>query len=181
MDAGVDARDDRPVTHPTLTGDRLVLRPIREADRPRLREILAEPDVARWWGPSGPDRAVDDLFDRTVTAFTIEVEGRVVGGIQYAEEDDPDYRHAGIDLFLDAHHQGRGLGPDALRTLARHLFGERGHHRLTIDPALANERAIRAYRGVGFRPVGVMRAYERGPDGSWHDGLLMDMLAGELS
>jgi aminoglycoside 6'-N-acetyltransferase len=33
---------------------------------------------------------------------------------------------------------------------------------------------------VGFRPVGVMRRYERGPDGVWHDGLLMDMLAGEL-
>ena len=57
----------------------------------------------------------------------------------------------------------------------------RGCLGLTIDPALANERAIRAYRGVGFRPVGVMRAYERGPDGTWHDGLLMDMLAGELS
>jgi aminoglycoside 6'-N-acetyltransferase len=25
-----------------------------------------------------------------------------------------------------------------------------------------------------------MRNYERGPDGSWHDGLLMDMLAEEL-
>jgi aminoglycoside 6'-N-acetyltransferase len=28
--------------------------------------------------------------------------------------------------------------------------------------------------------VGVMRAYERGDDGTWHDGLLMDLLAGEL-
>jgi hypothetical protein len=25
-----------------------------------------------------------------------------------------------------------------------------------------------------------MRAYERGPDGRFHDGLLMDMLAAEL-
>jgi len=64
--------------------------------------------------------------------------------------------------------------------LARHLFRERGHHRLTIDPALANERAIRAYERVGFRRVGVMREYERGADGSWHDGLLMDLLAREF-
>jgi aminoglycoside 6'-N-acetyltransferase len=28
--------------------------------------------------------------------------------------------------------------------------------------------------------VGVMRQYERGADGSWHDGLLMDLLAAEL-
>jgi aminoglycoside 6'-N-acetyltransferase len=33
---------------------------------------------------------------------------------------------------------------------------------------------------VGFRPVGVMRACERGVDGTWHDGLLMDLLRGEF-
>jgi len=25
-----------------------------------------------------------------------------------------------------------------------------------------------------------MRNYERGPDGTWHDGLLMDLLPGDL-
>ena len=112
--------------------------------------------------------------------FAIELDGRLIGSIQYAEENEPSYRHAGIDLFLDRDHQGRGLGPDAIRTLARYLFEVRGHHRLTIDPAAANERAIRAYERVGFRPVGVMRRYERGPDGTWHDGLLLDLLVGEL-
>jgi mannose-6-phosphate isomerase-like protein (cupin superfamily) len=46
-----------------------------------------------------------------------------------------------------------------------------------IDPALDNGRAISCYRKVGFRPVGVMRRYERGPDGTFHDGLLMELLA----
>jgi aminoglycoside 6'-N-acetyltransferase len=105
----------------------------------------------------------------------------VIGAIQYHEEEDPMYRHAGIDLFIDTAHQGRGLGGDAIRTLARFLLEERGHHRLSIDPAADNARAIRAYERVGFRPVGVLRAYERGPDGAWHDGLLMDLLAGELT
>ena len=36
---------------------------------------------------------------------------------------------------------------------------------LKIDPAAANSRAIRCYGKVGFRPVGLMRQYERGPDG----------------
>jgi len=90
------------------------------------------------------------------------------------------YRHAGIDLFVGTAWQGRGLGPGAIRLVARYLFEVRGHHRLTIDPALANERAIRACEKVEFRRVGVMRQYERGSDGTWHDGLLMDMLAGEL-
>jgi aminoglycoside 6'-N-acetyltransferase len=44
----------------------------------------------------------------------------------------------------------------------------------------ANERAIRAYTRVGFRPIGRMRAYQRTADGGWEDGLLMEMLADEL-
>lgn len=49
-----------------------------------------------------------------------------------------------------------------------------------IDPAADNTAAIRCYRKVGFRPVGIMRRYERGKDGTWHDNLLMELLADEL-
>jgi aminoglycoside 6'-N-acetyltransferase len=165
---------------PVLAGARVLLRPVTDADLPRLTAILAEPSVQRWWAAdsSGANglRAAGDA-----TTFVIELTGAIVGWIQYAEENEPGYRHAGIDLFLDAAHQGHGLGPDAIRTIARYLFDVRGHHRLTIDPAADNERAIRAYRRVGFRPVGVMRQYERGADGTWHDGLLMDLLPGELT
>jgi aminoglycoside 6'-N-acetyltransferase len=166
---------------PVLIGERVILRPLRAVDRPILTAFLGEHEVAHWWGTSGPDRAADDLYeDKDQAAFAIELDGVLVGSIQYAEENESDYRHAGIDLFLGTEHQNRGLGTDALRTLARHLFEDRGHHRLTIDPAASNERAIRAYERVGFRRVGVMRMYERGPDGTWHDGLLLEMLAGEL-
>jgi aminoglycoside 6'-N-acetyltransferase len=62
----------------------------------------------------------------------------------------------------------------------RLLFDERGHHRITIDPAADNSAAIRCYEKVGFRRVGVMRRYERDVGGAgWHDGLLMELLAGE--
>lgn len=125
--------------------------------------------------------AVDGLFEDGEVVYSIEVDGLVIGAIEYGEENEPDYRHASIDIFLDAARQGRGLGGDAIRALAGYLFAERGHHRITIDPAAANERAIRAYRRIGFQPVGIMRAYERGADGTWHDGLLLDLLAGELA
>ncbi len=47
-------------------------------------------------------------------------------------------------------------------------------------PPRTTTAAIRAYTKVGFRPVGITRRSERGPDGTWHDGLLMDLLADEL-
>jgi aminoglycoside 6'-N-acetyltransferase len=168
---------------PTLRGERVVLRPVVDADVPVLRGILDEPGVARWWGPrrEGVDVALDWLdADEDTVVFAIDLDGRVVGSIQFAEEAEPDYRHAGIDLFLTREVQGQGLGPDAIRTVARYLFEEHDHHRLTIDPSAVNERAIKAYASVGFRPVGVMRRYERGPDGSFHDGLLMDLLRDEF-
>jgi aminoglycoside 6'-N-acetyltransferase len=104
----------------------------------------------------------------------------VAGAIQWSAETEPDYRHASIDIYLDPALHGRGLGTDAVRTLAEHLIADQGFHRLVIDPAADNAAAIRCYGKVGFRPVGIMRQYERGSDGTWHDGLLMDLLAAEL-
>jgi aminoglycoside 6'-N-acetyltransferase len=165
-----------------LRGRLVQLRPVAPADHALLDAILREPSVARWWTPpdaAGP--AADWLADGTGATFVIEHEGAVVGSIQYSEDDDDNYRTAGIDLFLTSSAQGQGLGPDAIRTLARHLIDERGHHHLTIDPAATNANAIRAYQKIGFRRVGILRAYERGADGSWHDNLLLDLLANELT
>lgn len=159
----------------------MTLRPLRAADVPRLAEIAAEPEVARWWREVTEQDLLEKVGpDADVAAFAVEHEGEIVGLIETSEENEPDYRHAGIDLFLGTAWHGRGLGSDAIRTLARHLVDDRGHHRLTIDPAADNERAIRSYEKVGFKRVGIMRRYERGTDGTWHDGLLLDLLAEEL-
>jgi len=167
--------------HPVLRGERVTLRRVEARDVQRLQEILREPEVARWFGTSSPEKTTSELLeDPEATGFVIEVDGNVVGGIQYYEQTEPDYRHAGMDLFLATESQNHGLGTDALRTLARYLFEERGHHRLVIDPAASNERAVKVYGRIGFKPVGILRAYERGYDGTFHDGLLMDLLAGEL-
>jgi aminoglycoside 6'-N-acetyltransferase len=155
------------------------LRPLEPADAEPLRRIRATPDVWRWW--DDPEEGWPLTDDPEATRLVIEVAGAVAGLIQYYEETEPKYRHASIDLFIAAEHQGRGLGTTVLRQVVRDLIEERGHHRITIDPAADNAAAIRAYEKVGFRPVGVMRAYERDSGGSgWHDGLLMELLADDF-
>lgn len=155
----------------------MILRPLAEGDEPALLRIHATAEVERWW--DAPDEAFP-WDEPEATRLTIEVDGAVAGMIQFWEESEPRYRHAGIDLFLDPALHGRGLGSEAVRRVVRHLMDERGHHRITIDPAVANVAAIRAYEKAGFRAVGVMRRCERdvGGDG-WHDCLLMELLAGE--
>jgi aminoglycoside 6'-N-acetyltransferase len=160
-----------------LHGAVVTLRRVRDADLPALLSILDEPEVARWWRRDEWER-VDE--DGAVT-FVIEVDGAVAGCIQFSEETDPDYFSAAVDIFVGTAAQGRGVGPDALRTLVAWLFGERGHHRLTVDPAAENARAIHVYEKLGFRPVGVLRRYERVGGGVWRDALLMELLADDFA
>ena len=171
-----------PVDRPTLLrGRNVVLRPLRVDDVERVTKIQAEPGVACWWGPPNKAelrRQADGRDDDK--ALAIEREGELVGLIQYHEQNEPDFRHAGIDVFIAERAQGHGLGTDSVRTLARYLIDERGHHRLTIDPPADNAAAIRTYEKVGFRAAGLMREYWRSPDGAWRDGLLMDLLAREF-
>jgi len=169
---------------PTLRGERVVLRPLAAGDADHLAGVVGLPEVAHWWGSRPHDREhhrdgfVEDAAGNE--AFAIEVDGALAGWLGVYEEEEPDYRHAGLDIFLDPLSHGAGHGPAALRMAARWLIEDCGHHRLIIDPAAANERAIAVYASIGFRPVGIMRGYERAADMRWHDSLLMDMLADEL-
>jgi aminoglycoside 6'-N-acetyltransferase len=165
---------------PVLHGERLTLRPLTDADVEALTAIVAAPGVREWWGGNdGPEELRRELRNDGA-AFAVEVDGVLAGWLGVSETTDPDYRHAGLDIILAPRYHGQRLGPDALRTAIGWLVRDRGHHRFTIDPAVGNERAIRAYSAVGFRRVGVLRRYERGADGAWHDNLLMELLAEEL-
>jgi aminoglycoside 6'-N-acetyltransferase len=156
----------------------LVLRALVASDESELLRIHRTPEVSRWWDE--PEDGFPWSDDPEQMRLTIEVGGLVAGLVQFYEEPTPKYRHAAIDLFLDPRLHGRGLGTEVVRRVARHLINERGHHRITIDPAASNAAAIRAYEKAGFRRVGVMRGYERDTDGGgWHDGLLMELLAGD--
>ncbi len=156
----------------------LTLRALLASDAAELRRIHAAPEVARWWGE--PPEGFPAMDEPDVTRLTITLDGAIAGLIDFHEELTPRYRHAAIDLFIDPAVHGRGVGTEALRRVVRHLIDERGHHRITIDPAVTNAAAIRVYEKVGFKPVGTMRSYERDVGGEgWHDSLLMELLAGE--
>jgi aminoglycoside 6'-N-acetyltransferase len=168
------------LTLPVLRGPRVTLRPVRAGDAAALHALLTEPAVARWWHEWDEARVQRDLIEQDEEHVLVIEAGGGVAGLLLVYEEPDEYKHAALDISLATAHQGQGLGPEALRTVITHLIEERGHHRFTIDPAAHNERAIRAYAKLGFQPVGILRRYERAADGSWHDGLLMDLLAGEL-
>jgi aminoglycoside 6'-N-acetyltransferase len=144
----------------------LELRSFSPADRDALEALFAEPEVKRWW--PDPD------YDRD-NGWVVVVGGELAGWVQYEEESYEWYPSVALDIALTTSRHGRGYGRRALRLAIEHFAGK-GHHRFTIDPAVDNERAIRSYAAVGFKPVGVLRSYGRNPEGGWHDGLLMDLI-----
>ena len=110
------------------------------------------PETARYWDDERFTR--DEMLTRLrraeVDAYIVEADEEPVGYLQTWREGDA----GGIDMFLVPGTRGRGLGPDAARAMARHLIDVRGWSRVTVDPYLWNEPAIRAWRRAGFRDVG---------------------------
>jgi aminoglycoside 6'-N-acetyltransferase len=152
-----------------VQGELTTARPVGTADVDRLVAWHAEPEVARYWDDETYTREELEakLARPQVDALIVEAGGEPVGYVQ-VWWDEPGV--GGLDMFLVPAARGRGLGPDAARAVARHLIDERGWVRVTVDPYLWNEPAIRAWGRAGF--VGVE---ERDPDeehtGRW---LLME-------
>ena len=96
------------------------LRPLEPRDAADLRRILLEPQVACWWDAPDDDFPLAD--DPDATRLVIEVDGAVAGMVQYAEELEPKYRHASIDIFVDPAFHGRGIGTEAVRRVVRMLI-----------------------------------------------------------
>ena len=85
-----------------LTGAGIVVRSPTREDLPQLREVFSHPEVTRWW----PEGTEEELWERVgdadpdVHGLVIERGDAVVGFVQWYEDVDPGYRHAGIDIAI---------------------------------------------------------------------------------
>ena len=140
-----------------IRGRLTLVRPAKKADAGLLVAWHDDPDVARYWDDERFTR--DEVFERLrrgdVASFIVEECGEPVGYLQVWREGDD----AGLDMFLIPGARGRSLGPDAARAVARYLRDVRGWPRITVDPYLWNNAAVRAWERAGFRAV-----EEREPD-----------------
>jgi aminoglycoside 6'-N-acetyltransferase len=159
---------------PNLSDGEVSLRTATEADVDAILAVTRDPGVVPWWAPETREETAKQLEVFSM----IERGGEVIGVLQSHEERYEEYPSVAFDISLNTAGRGRGYGPAALRLAIAH-YARLGHHRFTIDPAVENERAIAAYAAVGFRPVGILRSYER-VEGGWRDGLLMDLLTADV-
>lgn len=162
-----------------IVGPLVTLRAPREDDLDPLFAILMEPEVAIWWVGYTPERVREEFIESPETVRIIEVPdangaGECAGAMYVLRGDDPEYPTTVIHIFLGTRFRGRRIGEEALALAIRQEFAD-GITRITLDPNVHNDGAIRSYERLGFRRIGVLRDYQVRPGGHLEDGLFMDL------
>jgi RimJ/RimL family protein N-acetyltransferase len=154
------------VALPTLTGQKVRLRPLALADAPRLVALLNDPVVSRNLRlrtpvtlPAEREFIVNlaHTTDQLVLGITALDDGRLLGVCGLHQLGDP-ARQAELGLFLGGPEEwGKGFGTEVTRLLCGHGFGALGLNRIWLHVFADNERALRAYQRVGFQREGLLR------------------------
>ncbi|MCW5254216.1 MULTISPECIES: GNAT family N-acetyltransferase [unclassified Streptomyces] len=169
------------------------LRALRPEDAGHHLRWRNDPEVVHWAAAGDPlfgpvtAEAVALAFEgmlrlvpRESAVFTVEdlASGAVIGMADYRDLD-PWAGVATLGVTVgEREFWGAGHGRDALRLLVDHLFGAYGLARLELDTWSGNERAVRAFTGLGFREEGRRRSAVL-VRGERHDRVLFGMLREE--
>ncbi len=155
------ARPEGTVTEEMeLRGPRVTIRPMRRSDLEAMMRWQPSTDLryqpfdfpkrsraehVRWfeWRSREPSRRL----------YTVENEaGQIIGSLTLREI--IERRSARLGITIGAEFTSQGYGTEALRLFLDYFFGEMGFARMVLDVAATNQRAVRAYRALGFRPTG---------------------------
>jgi len=160
---------------PHSAEEQLAFRPMMHGDLPQLAVWLAEPHVAEWWGGDASE-TVDAVESRDreridgehhVDPWVIELDAKPIGFVQwYRVEAEAEWfpgitipaGTVAVDMALgDPSTIGRGVGRRVLLEFVHHVLRGAAPDapEVWIDPDPRNERAVRAYRAVGFVDTGV--------------------------
>lgn len=181
-----DALHDKP----TLTGERVVLRPFVEGDLTRMAAAIRDPEVSRWTeydldtrtlrradSPTELDDRLRDWYltrhrqtDRLDLAVVDRTTEECVGEV-VLNEFDPGTSRCNFRTIVGPGGRDRGLGSEATRLVVAHAFSV-GIEQVELEVFIGNTRARRAYEKAGFRVTGRRRA-ARQVDGAPEDAFLM--------
>jgi RimJ/RimL family protein N-acetyltransferase len=168
-----------------LAGRLVTLRRHAPENVAAFRRWYADPEIARLaryqQAPMRPDE-IDRFFaarvvgpDALAMAVHERSTERLIGTCAFSQLDGDN----GSALFHitigESDAWGRGYGTEATRLMVDHAFGTLGLHRIALFVFEFNERAIRAYRRVGFIVEGRSRE-SVWRDGRWWDELAMSVL-----
>jgi RimJ/RimL family protein N-acetyltransferase len=180
---------------PTLTGERVVLRPFElPGDVPALREMLLDPEATKLTGSHSFDgastwsdedeakflawyRTRNQQPDRLDLAVVDQATGQCAGEVVLNDWNGAN-RSCSFRTVIGPGGRDHGLGTESARMIVGYGFEKLGLHRIELLVYAFNPRARRVYDKVGFVAEGVLRDALRWDD-EWVDGTVMSILAPE--
>jgi ribosomal-protein-alanine N-acetyltransferase len=152
----------------TLRTERLLLRPLREADAPRLLAIFSDPRVTRYL--SAPAwSTIDTAHERIAKDIEAMAAGRYVRlGIEITSSGSligecslfnlvEQCRRAELGYSMAAEAWGKGLMNEALVSLLEFGFSQLALNRVEADIDPRNTASAKSLERVGFRKEGHLR------------------------
>jgi RimJ/RimL family protein N-acetyltransferase len=164
-----------------LNGTQVRLRAIEREDLARLHELfdgdlelMARSDDAppRPFSLAEREQRFDERLeeqDRSQMWFVVEMDDEAIGecGLHSISH----YRRwCQIGIALGREYWSKGFGQDAVRTLVDFAFRDLNMRKVGLEVLADDERAVGAYRKVGFVEEGRLREH------SWFEGAFRDAL-----
>lgn len=152
------------VTGTTLTTERLILRPWKEADLNDFYEYASVDGVGQMAGWV-PHKSVEESqailahFISGKHVFALEYNGKVIGSLgveKYDEKNNPelaDLQGREIGYVLSKDYWGQGLMPEAVKAVIAWLFDVVGLDFIMIGHFVWNNQSRRVIEKCGFRYV----------------------------
>lgn len=177
-------------SYPVCT-DRLLLRPLTEADTADLLEYRSRPDVCRWvpFEPMDADAIASRMHDvwagttleseGDVIMLGVEVidSGRLIGDVMLSWVSET-HRCAELGYVLHPDHGGRGYATEAARAVLQLAFDGLGVHRVVARIDARNEASARLAARLGMRQEAHLVENEWFK-GGWSDELDFALLENE--
>jgi RimJ/RimL family protein N-acetyltransferase len=183
-----DAPDGNIISkHEPLVSRRVILRPFSRDDLPFVQKWFNDAEVRKLTGEVAPMDSVEaeKFFEslrvdknRLWFAVILKRGNRVVGEAGLLRMFKP-WRCTDMSVVIgEKDAWGKGYGTEAGHLLLDYAFERLGFHRVSVGVVGFNRRALRFWRGLGFRKEGVQRdGYYC--DGEYSDFVMMSILENE--
>lgn len=175
-------------TQPTLVGDKIFLRPSTKDDLV---------DAHFWMNQTDPDSIFStmtrivpaseapDLFRRkrksdmdSLLTIVLKKDEQSVGVVSCYDFNGLN-RSAELNILIDPDNRKKGMAKDALMTLIKYLFLQRGLNKVRVQVADFNSPGKKLLESLGFKKDGKLRS-EHFYEGEFHDSLIYSLLRFEL-
>ena len=155
-------------TLPTITCERVLLRPLRTSDVDAIFNIFSNPKVMRYWSrPPLPDRNAAEILTQEIIR-DVDLGAMMKWGLARLSDDtvigtatlfhiDFDNGRAELGYAMAQESWGQGYMGEALQALVKYSFNTLNLRRLEGDVDPRNRASIRTLERLGFRREGFLR------------------------